>query len=118
MQQTNDRSAATGAWDTAYEWRAVTQLGIGFGLVGLDRWIIATLLPLGMAADLELNVQDGTNVVGALGLAWGVLAIFSGRFSDKIGHRKVRIPAILLFSLLSGLSGMTTGVMGLRSEEH
>ena len=58
-------------------------------------------------------MQDGGNVVGALGLAWGVFAIFSGRFSDKVGHRKVLIPAILLFSLLSGLSGMTTGLMGL-----
>ena len=57
---------------------------------------------LGMAADLGLSVQDGGNIVGALGLAWGVFAIFSGRISDKIGHRKVLIPAILLFSLLSG----------------
>jgi MFS family permease len=114
MQRTNTGgSAAPASWDTAYEWKAVTLLGLGFGLVGLDRWIIATLLPLGMAADLGLNVQDGGNVIGALGLAWGVFAIFSGRLSDKIGHRKVLIPAILLFSLLSGLSGMTTGLMGL-----
>jgi MFS family permease len=42
-----------------------------------------------------------------------VLAIFSGRFSDKVGHRKVLIPAIVLFSLLSGLSGVVTGVTGL-----
>jgi MFS family permease len=58
-------------------------------------------------------VQDGSNAVGALGLAWGVFAIFSGRFSDKVGHRKVLIPAILLFSLLSGLSGLATGVVSL-----
>ena len=113
MQKAQDRAAAGGSWDTAYEWRAVTLLGIGFGLVGLDRWIIATLLPLGMAADLHLDVQDGSNAVGALGLAWGVLAIFSGRLSDKVGHRKVLIPAILLFSLLSGLSGLATGVASL-----
>ena len=114
MQQTQGRGGATGgSWDTSYEWRAVTLLGIGFGLVGLDRWIIASLLPLGMAADLGLDVQDGSNAVGALGLAWGVLAIFSGRFSDKVGHRKVLIPAIVLFSLLSGLSGVVTGVTGL-----
>jgi MFS family permease len=106
-------AAAKGSWDTTYEWRAVTLLGLGFGLVGLDRWIIASLLPFGMAADLGLNVQDGGNVIGALGLAWGVFAIFSGRFADKIGHRKVLIPAILLFSLLSGLSGMVTGLMSL-----
>jgi MFS family permease len=113
MQQTQGGGGAGGSWDTSYEWRAVTLLGIGFGLVGLDRWIIATLLPLGMAADLGLDVQDGSNAIGALGLAWGVLAIFSGRFSDKVGHRKVLIPAIVLFSLLSGLSGFVTGVTGL-----
>ncbi len=113
MQQANGGASAAGSWDTSYEWKAVTLLGIGFGLVGLDRWIIASLLPLGMAADLGLDVQDGGNIVGALGLAWGVFAIFSGRISDKIGHRKVLIPAILLFSLLSGLSGMASGLMGL-----
>jgi MFS family permease len=113
MQSMQGRGAAGDAWDVAYEWRAVTLLGIGFGLVGLDRWIIASLLPLGMAADLGLDVQQGSNAVGALGLAWGVLAIFSGRFSDRVGHRKVLIPAILLFSLLSGLSGLVTGVAGL-----
>ena len=113
MQQAESRGAAGGSWDTAYEWRAITLLGIGFGLVGLDRWVIASLLPLGMAADLGLDVQDGSNAVGALGLAWGVLAIFSGRLSDRVGHRKVLIPAIVLFSLLSGLSGLATGVASL-----
>jgi MFS family permease len=114
MQRANTGgSAAPASWDTAYEWKVVTLLGLGFGLVGLDRWIIASLLPFGMAADLGLNVQDGGNVIGALGLAWGVFAIFSGRFADKIGHRRILIPAILLFSLLSGFSGMTSGLMGL-----
>jgi MFS family permease len=111
--QSTQGGGARGSWDVAYEWRAVTLLGIGFGLVGLDRWIIASLLPLGMAADLGLDLQDGSNAIGALGLAWGVLAIFSGRLSDKVGHRKVLIPAIVLFSLLSGLSGLATGVASL-----
>jgi MFS family permease len=66
-----------------------------------------------MAEDLGLNFQDRGNLIGALGLAWGVFAIVSGRLSDKIGHRKVLIPAILLFSLLSGLSGLATGLMAL-----
>jgi MFS family permease len=113
MQHSSGGAGSAGSWDTSYEWKAVTLLGVGFGLVGLDRWIIASLLPLGMAADLGLSVQGGGNVVGALGLAWGVFAIFSGRISDKIGHRKVLIPAIMLFSLLSGLSGMASGLMGL-----
>lgn len=32
-------------WDTSYEWKAVTLLALGFGLVGLDRWLIAPLFP-------------------------------------------------------------------------
>ena len=99
-------------WDTAYEWKAVTLLALGFGLVGLDRWIIAPLLP-SMVQDLGLTVQQAGNLVGALGLVWGVFAILSGRLSDSIGHRKILVPAILFFSLMSGFSGMAGGYMSL-----
>jgi len=99
-------------WDTSYEWKAVTLLGLGFGLVGLDRWIIAPLFPF-MMKDLHMGYQDLGNLVGALGLCWGAFAIIMGGLSDKIGRRKVLIPAILLFSLLSGLSGLATGFVSL-----
>ncbi len=106
-----DKSNAA-QWDTAYEWKAVALLGIGFGLVGLDRWIIAPLFPF-IAADLGLQEGEIGRLAGILGILWGVFAIFSGRLSDKIGHRKVLIPAIILFSLMSGLSGMVHGLMAL-----
>jgi len=32
-------------YDPSYEWKAVVLLSFGFGLVGLDRWIIAPLAP-------------------------------------------------------------------------
>jgi predicted MFS family arabinose efflux permease len=99
-------------WDTSYEWKVVTLLGLGFGLVGLDRWIIAPLFPA-MMKDLSLGYQQLGNIVGILGLAWGFFAALMGGLSDKIGHRKVLIPAIVLFSLLSGLSGLATGFMSL-----
>jgi predicted MFS family arabinose efflux permease len=95
-------------WDTSYEWKTVTLLGLGFGLVGLDRWIIAPLFP-SMMKDLNMGYQDIGNLVGALGLLWGVFAIISGSISDRIGHRKVLIPATLAFAALSGLSGLATG---------
>ena len=41
-------------WDTSYEWKAVTLLALGFGLVGLDRWLIAPLFPAIMK-DLHLT---------------------------------------------------------------
>jgi MFS family permease len=99
-------------WDTQYEWKAVTLLALGFGLVGLDRWIVAPLFPF-MAKDLGLDYQAIGNLVGALGLVWGIFAIVSGRLSDSIGHRRVLVPAILLFSLMSGLSGAATGFASL-----
>jgi MFS family permease len=99
-------------WDTSYEWKVVTLLGLGFGLVGLDRWIIAPLFPA-MMKDLGLGYQQLGNIVGILGLAWGFFAALMGGLSDKIGHRKVLIPAIVMFSLLSGLSGLATGFLSL-----
>jgi MFS family permease len=109
-------------WDTSYEWKAVTLLGLGFGLVGLDRWIIAPLFPC-MAATgtapgcgapgLGLDYQAIGNLVGVLGVVWGVFAAISGRLSDAVGHRKVLVPAILLFSLMSGLSGLASTLTSL-----
>jgi MFS family permease len=87
-------------------------LGVGFGLVGLDRWIIASLFPV-MAMDLGLPEGEIGRLAGILGILWGVFAIFSGRLSDAIGHRKVLIPAIILFSLMSGFSGMVQSLVAL-----
>src|SRR5262245_18613730 len=101
-------------WDTDYEWKAVALLALGFGMVGLDRWIIASLLP-NIGPDLGITPADGQRIVGFLGLAWGVFAILSGRLGDKFGHRKVIIPAIFLFSLASFLSGLATSVLALIS---
>ena len=99
-------------WDTSYEWKAVTLLGLGFGLVGLDRWIIAPLFP-SMMKDLGLGYQQLGNLIGVLGLSWGFFAIVMGGLSDRIGHRRVLIPAIVLFSLLSGFSGFAGGFISL-----
>jgi predicted MFS family arabinose efflux permease len=102
----SDKNAA---WDTKYEWQVVLLLTLGFGLVGLDRWIIAPLFPA-MMQDLNLDYQDLGNLIGALGLAWGIFAVVAGGLSDRIGRRKVLVPAILAFSVMSGLSGMAHGL--------
>jgi len=96
-------------WDTAYEWKAVALLALGFGLVGIDRFMIMPLFPI-MMIDLHLDYQDLGHITGALSVAWGVSAMFMGNLSDRVGHRKVIIPAIVMFSLLAGLSGLATGV--------
>ncbi|HEY0340187.1 MAG TPA: MFS transporter, partial [Steroidobacteraceae bacterium] len=87
-------------------------LSLAFGLVGLDRFILPPLFPA-MMKDLPLNYQDLGNLVGALGIAWGVSAIVIGGLSDRLGRRKVLVPAVVLFSLLSVFSGMATGLISL-----
>lgn len=99
-------------WDTSYEWKIVLLLTLAFGLVGLDRWIIAPLLP-SIMKDLALNYQDVGLIFGALGITWGIFAIFAGRLSDKIGHRKILILSLILFSLASGFSGAAMGLTSL-----
>jgi len=111
-QPSTTPTASSTRWDTSYEWKTVALLGVGFGLVGLDRWIIASLFPA-MAADLGLPEGEIGRLAGILGILWGLFAIFSGRLSDAIGHRKVLIPAIVLFSLMSGFSGMVQGLVAL-----
>jgi MFS family permease len=70
----------TDTHDKKYELNVVILLTLGFGLVGLDRWIIAPLFPA-MMKDLGLNYQDLGNLIGALGLAWGVFAVVAGGLS-------------------------------------
>lgn len=96
-------------WDTSYEWKAVLLLSLGFGLVGIDRFMIMPLFPI-MMKDLQLDYQDLGYITGALSVAWGVSSIFMGNLSDHVGHRRVIIPAIVVFSLLAGLSGVATGL--------
>ena len=99
-------------WDTAYEWKAVLLLSIGFGLVGLDRFMIQPLFPV-MMEDLKLDYQDIGLISGVLAIAWGASAIFCGRLAEKTGHRKILIPSVIIFSLLAGFSGLATGLISL-----
>jgi predicted MFS family arabinose efflux permease len=99
-------------WNTRYEWKTVALLCLGFGLVGIDRFMILPLFPV-IAPALQLNYQDLGQITGVLAMAWGVAALFMGNLSDRIGQRKVIIPAIIVFSLLAGFSGLATGVASL-----
>jgi MFS family permease len=99
-------------WDTRYEWRAIALLSGGFGLVGLDRFIILPLFP-SMMRDLHLDYQDLGLIASVFSLAWGASALLTGRLSDKIGRRRTLIPAVIVFSLLAGGSGLATSLVGL-----
>ena len=94
------------------EVKAVAVLALGFGLVGIDRFLISTLFPV-IARDLHLSYGDIGTITGALAIAWGMAALIMGNLSDRIGRRRVLVGALLLFSLLIGASGLATGLAGL-----
>lgn len=98
----------TRSWDVRYEWKAVLLLSLGFGLVGIDRFMIMPLFPV-MMKELSLTYQDLGHITGALAVAWGVSALFMGNLSDRFGRKRVIVPALILFSLLAGASGLATG---------
>jgi predicted MFS family arabinose efflux permease len=101
-----------GAWDTGYEWKIILILSLTFGLVGLDRFILPVLFP-SMMGELGLTYEDLGNLVGILAVFWGISAFAMGFLSDRIGRRKVLIPAVIIFSLMSAFSGMAGGLVGL-----
>ncbi|MEO0369174.1 MAG: MFS transporter, partial [Pseudomonadota bacterium] len=71
-------------WDKRYERKAIMLLAVGFGLVGLDRFIIMPLFPV-IAEDLGLTYQDLGLISGSLAFTWGLAAIFGGGLADRIG---------------------------------
>src|SRR4051812_21160069 len=110
--QASSTGGRSGSWDTSYELKIILILSVAFGLVGLDRFILPVLFP-SMMGELHLTYQDLGNLVGILAVAWGAAAFVMGYLSDRLGRRKVLIPAGVLFSLLSALSGGGTGLLSL-----
>lgn len=97
---------------TRQEWQAVLILSLGFGLVGIDRFLISTMYPT-IAKELGLGYGDIGTITGALALAWGVAALIMGNLSDRIGQRRVLVGSLIVFSLLIGGSGLAAGLGGL-----
>ena len=100
------------AWDRAYEFKVVALMTIGFGLVGLDRFIINPLFPV-IQKELNLNYQDLGLISGILALAWGLASAMSGPLSDRYGRKRVLVPAVLIFSLLVASTGLATGLFSM-----
>ncbi len=102
--------ATQSRWDTDYEWKVVLLLALGFGLVGMDRFVINALWNT-IAQDMGLNPGAIGTLAGLTAVAWGAFAIVFGRLADRWGHRKILIWSIILFSLMGGVTGLATGMV-------
>ncbi|MBB4199893.1 MFS transporter [Rhodoblastus sphagnicola] len=95
-----------------YEFKAVGLLALGFGMVGLDRFIISPLFPT-MQKELGLTYQDLGLISAVLALTWGAASIFSGQISDRLGHKPVIVVSAIVFSVLVATTGLAGGLLSL-----
>lgn len=97
---------------TRTNWFVVALMALGFGLVGIDRFLITTLFPV-IATDLNLDYADIGIITGALAFAWGITALIMGNRADRLGRGKVLAGSLCVFALLIGASGLAAGLMSL-----
>lgn len=89
----------------SYEWKIVILLAILWGTVGLDRLVIVYLFPM-LIPEFGLNNAQAGALTSVLAMTWAVSAWVLGSFSDRYGRKKVLLPAVVFFSLMSWLTGI------------
>lgn len=102
---------------TRYEYTVVAINWFILGFVALDRLLIANLFPW-VVPELKMDYTQAGLVMSLLGVTWSFSALIFGGVSDRIGRRIIIIPATLIFSLLSWMSGMVTSfaqLLGIRA---
>lgn len=75
-----------------------------WGFVAMDRLIIGYAMPM-LAPELQLNQAQISWIFAILSITWGIFAFIGGGISDQIGRKKVIIPATLIFTLFSWMTG-------------
>ena len=89
----------------SYETRLLAILFFAWGTVFLDR-MSQFYLEHYFASDFQLTQQQVGVLASVLAICWAVSSLFFGALSDRIGRRRILIPAVFAFSLLSWLSGV------------
>ncbi|MGZ3234806.1 MAG: MFS transporter [Croceibacterium sp.] len=103
--------AAPAQRNRGYELALLGVLTLGNGIVGFDRQTVAYLTPFIVKEMGLTNGQLGL-IAAALSAAIAISSFFGSQLADRSGRRKgVLVAGMLLFSLLSGVSGLATTFM-------
>lgn len=90
---------------TGYERALVGILFFTWGTVFLDRMSPLYLAPY-FAPEFHLgNAQIGT-LASVLAITWAASTFFFGALSDRVGRKRVLVPAVFVFSILSWMTGL------------
>ncbi|ROO27627.1 MFS transporter [Salinisphaera orenii MK-B5] len=108
MSMSAGQPVAAGRFGIPYHWKLVFILSLAFGVVFFDRNAVAFLTPYIKEA-LDLSAGQIGLLSSALSLTWAISGYLIGAISDATGKRKaILVPAFVLFSLTSILSGLAT----------
>ena len=101
-------AAAPAQRNRGYELALLGVLTLGNGIVGFDRQTVAFLAPF-LVQDLGINNAEVGLTAAALSLAIALSSFFGSQLADQSGKRKATlVGCTLLFSLLSGVSGLAS----------
>jgi EmrB/QacA subfamily drug resistance transporter len=93
--------------DTRKRWLALYVLCLGSLMIVLDATIVNVALP-SIRDDLGFKETSLAWVVNAYLLTYGGCLLLGGRFGDILGHRRLFIAGIVLFTIASLACGLST----------
>ncbi|KUO77814.1 MAG: hypothetical protein APF81_18195 [Desulfosporosinus sp. BRH_c37] len=91
-----------------YENKMLFLLSLVWGFIALDRLAVVYLFPM-IIPELGLNNAQAGAIASILAITWAVAAWGMGHLSDRIGRKKVLVPAVFFFSIMSWLTGVVKG---------
>jgi predicted MFS family arabinose efflux permease len=90
---------------SGYQNRLVAILFFAWGTVFLDRMSQFYLAPY-FALEFQLSHEQIGVLASVLAISWAFSTLVFGAWSDRIGRKKILIPAIFAFSALSWVTGV------------
>lgn len=88
-----------------YEWLLVIIMFCVWGTLFLDRMSLLYLAPY-IAPELHISNQQISLLAAVISVTWAISSLVFAAVSDKFGQRRVLIPMIFAFSVMSCFSGL------------
>jgi predicted MFS family arabinose efflux permease len=91
--------------DQKYEWGLVALMFCIWGTLFLDRMSVLYIAPY-IAPDLHIDQTQIGQLAAVIAFTWAISTLVFGIVSDRFGRRRVLIPMIFVFSIMSFVSGL------------
>lgn len=88
-----------------YSSRVVAIMAVTFGIVGLERMVIAFVMP-GIQQDFNLTYTQVGAIVSVFGFTWAFGTWLMGSISDYIGRKRVLVSLMIFGGICSWLTGI------------